>query len=662
LTPFNPAVPQLIFLGHQPIFKTDFTPARSPLPFRSNNDEPTMQRIHNEHHSLLELGVLVPCASRAATTFSNWFPVIKPNKIRFVLDCDIINKSIVNPPHFKHDTIQITQKHILPGDFMVKIDITHAYYHIPISHTGQAFFGLTGPNGRLYRLAAAPMGYKASAHLLHILLMPLLSLLHKAGMRFFLYCDDIFGINQDEHLLRRQTLFAVQLLKGCGFLVNLSKCILEPTQRASHLGFSIDTQLFRISVDTERVSTLRRLAERALQLYWKRRLTLRQLAQLTGIIISFCPANPNLLLVAQPMIRAVRWLRKHCHDWPSPLGRLPDSTFNSIKFLRGHRLSTICHGPINLNHRPDWILTTDASDVAGAGVLSFFHDSADAPITTASCCRPWSDGRPSPLHINELEAWAIANCHHLLNLPSRVPPNSHLLVETDNQTLLYYLRKRGGRHSHLASPLYDFLNWLLLSNIHLSTQYVNSTLNRSADALSRLATPPTISIATDMTPHEWQTSLDTRAIILSYKPTIDIFATHKNTVCKLFRSRFPPPNSHCYTPEAILSTWRNHIVLAVPPTPLIASTISKHRQPYTQHKALILFVPYWPNQIWFADLWDIIRSTTGALYHLLNSNAIHHPFPLRPDGRWRAEACTRHWLLVYLPNPNWASDYTARLD
>ena len=210
-----------------------------------------MQRIHNEHHSLLELGVLVPCASRAATTFSNWFPVIKPNKIRFVLDCDIINKSIVNPPHFKHDTIQITQKHILPGDFMVKIDITHAYYHIPISHTGQAFFGLTGPNGRLYRLAAAPMGYKASAHLLHILLMPLLSLLHKAGMRFFLYCDDIFGINQDEHLLRRQTLFAVQLLKGCGFLVNLSKCILEPTQRASHLGFSIDTQLFA-AVNPER--------------------------------------------------------------------------------------------------------------------------------------------------------------------------------------------------------------------------------------------------------------------------------------------------------------------------------------------------------------------------------------------------------------------------
>ena len=83
----------------------------------------------------------------------------------------------------------------------------------------------------------------------------------------------------------------------------------------------------------------------------------------------------------------------------------------------------------------------------------------------------------SELHINVLELKAvILALHHW----ATVLQGHHILISTDNTTVVSYINKQGGTHSHLLLWL-DLFLWLQTQDITLRSRHIPSCLNVIAD-------------------------------------------------------------------------------------------------------------------------------------------------------------------------------------
>ena len=80
---------------------------------------------------------------------------------------------------------------------------------------------------------------------------------------------------------------AVEILVALGFVVNSKKSVFQPSQRLEFLGFVINSKEMVISLPHQRLQSLRSLAKRTLR---QERVTIRQLAQLLGMMTAAHPA------------------------------------------------------------------------------------------------------------------------------------------------------------------------------------------------------------------------------------------------------------------------------------------------------------------------------------------------------------------------------------
>ena len=87
------------------------------------------------------------------------------------------------------------------------------------------------------------------------------------------------------------------------------------------------------------------------------------------------------------------------------------------------------------------------------------------------------------LHINVLELRAvILGLHHW----ATVLEGRHVLIATDNTTVVAYINKQGLTHSHLLLRLVvDLFLWLQTQDITLRARHNTGCLNVIAEGLSR---------------------------------------------------------------------------------------------------------------------------------------------------------------------------------
>lgn len=160
------------------------------------------------------------------------------------------------------------------------------------------------------------------------------------------------------------------------------------------------------------------------------------------------------------------------------------------------------------------VVTTDAS-LRGWGAIC-----ADKTVRGE-----WSLSQ-SRLHINHLELLTVflALKHFLHALQGH-----HVLVRTDNTTVLSYINRQGGTHS---LPLLQLSRSLLLwSQDHLQSlraTHVPGILNQGADLLSRGG--PLV--------REWRLHPKVVSQIWDWfgKADVDLFSSRENTHCPLFFS------------------------------------------------------------------------------------------------------------------------------
>jgi hypothetical protein len=637
----------------------------SPAPFTAPTDARLAALTVQEHLRLQHLGVVRNVAADHPRLFAKWFGIPKADmsKARLILDGRCLNKLTQKAVRFQLETVQRMRHIVQPGDWFTTFDISDAYYHLPVHPHSTAWFGFLGPFGSTCELAALPMGYRHSAYILHEVMRVPLGALRQVGVRISMYMDDAITCSDSAPSARVEGTFSRQLFQGLGYIIRDEKCVTEPTQRVRHLGIWFDSVAMVLSLSEQLVDNLVTTANTVWRKFRRsrnQRPSLRQLARVSGLLTAALPAAPNMRLHLHPLTRCITWLLHHQYTWDQRLHHLPDSAVQVLDLLRRpERWQHATRAPMRLNDTPDFILDTDASDWGlGAWLRKRrrrFADPHAAYDTVAALRMEWpACFRFESINVREAAAVQIAVEH--FHLSQLVSFEQGLQINCDNRVVLSYIRRRGGRHRHIAQLLQPLFHASLQANWHLMTRYVTSELNCIPDQLSRGAQPLIPRQPIEFL-HEWVTAPRLRAIVLTLlNPTLDAFANDRNTLAPRFCSATASDASQ--TLDGLELPWRFERVYAAPPIPIVQRVLSKA---YNEIDATVaLLVPRWEHAAWWPLLLQIVHQQQGSVQYFPVAEAIDWPRPSSvaatagsdADARQRAlgsQAVTEFTLLLRQP-------------
>ena len=116
------------------------------------------------------------------------------------------------------------QNQMRPGMVATSIDLTDAYYHVPVNYHYRKYMRIA-LFGKVLQFKAMPMGLNVSARIFTKLIMEVMRMVRAKGIHIHAYLDDwlLKAWAKDRRTLRAQTRFVVQLAEELGLLVNLEK-------------------------------------------------------------------------------------------------------------------------------------------------------------------------------------------------------------------------------------------------------------------------------------------------------------------------------------------------------------------------------------------------------------------------------------------------------
>ena len=169
---------------------------------------------------------------------------------------------------------------------MIKIDLQDAYVSVPVAPKSRCLlvfiFG-----GKIYHFKVMSFGLNSAPRIFTKLFKPILRLLKSQGMLLIIYLDDILLIAPTANLCLAQGKFLMKLLQDLGFLVNMNKSVLTPTQRIIFLGFLIDSVNMTISLPEEKQLAI---TQKANLLLGQNLVSIRNLCQFVGMCSATRPA------------------------------------------------------------------------------------------------------------------------------------------------------------------------------------------------------------------------------------------------------------------------------------------------------------------------------------------------------------------------------------
>ena len=525
--------------------------------------------IDEEVEAVLLKGAIEEVSPTEPGYFSKMFVVPKPVGWRPIINLKRLNAEFIDCPSFRMDTVADVSLLLRPGDWCASIDLKDAYFHIPINRRFRRYLRF-GWKGRLFQYLVLPFGLCTAPLVFTKVTKPLKTFLHSLAIRSIWYLDDILIIGSSKEECLRHVAEALRLLERVGFIVNLAKSSLTPSQEFRFLGLQWDTSLGMISIDD-----VKRLAvvSRASAMIASPQPRCRDLQCLLGHMTSVLPAVPLM--------------RLHCRYLQCDLNtvyRLPsDANLRvslSSESLRDLRWTASLALP--QCHKPMWPLlledcnievSTDASD-EGWGI--YFQGHLHQGL--------WMDVADAPAHINAKELRVLA-----IFLMDFLPPSDgkrKLLWRTDSSTALSYIRKEGGTVSPLLLQMARrILLHLHQEDIQILPTFVSSEENHLADAASRLLTPP-----------DWLLPSEIFNLIVSRwgLPEVDLFASQISAHLPRFFAWGDSTGAEAF--DALAQIWRFRRAYAFPPPPLLLRVIRKIAASVGE---FILVTPHWPSQKWF---------------------------------------------------------------
>ena len=233
---------------------------------------------------LLEKSVSKPVKETEKGYVSSIFLREKNNQHRFILDLKNFNKHVTHR-HFKMDTINAALGMVRKNCYMASIDLTDAYYSVPMASVDQKYL-MFQFEGIRYIYVCLPNGLPPSPRTFTELMKPVLSSLRKKGHQVMNYLDNFLVGNTFEEC-KDAVIDSCDLLVKLAFSIHPDKSQFIPVQQIEYLGFTLDSTAVTVSLTDIKQQKIKTLIDETLQ---SKKLKIRQIAKVLGTFEAALPA------------------------------------------------------------------------------------------------------------------------------------------------------------------------------------------------------------------------------------------------------------------------------------------------------------------------------------------------------------------------------------
>ena len=193
----------------------------------------------------------VPLEQERSGLYSTYFLVAKRGREhRPILNLKLFN-FIVRNTSFKMETLKSVIAVMWPQQWMASVDLNDSYFHIGVVHEHRQYlrFHLLGQS---YQFVALPVGLSSAPRVFTKTLALLVAPLRLMGIQLYPYLDNILILGESSREVEQSVLTTLQVLTQAGFIVNLKKCDLAPTQDLVYIGDRFWTDLGRVYLPQDR--------------------------------------------------------------------------------------------------------------------------------------------------------------------------------------------------------------------------------------------------------------------------------------------------------------------------------------------------------------------------------------------------------------------------
>jgi hypothetical protein len=555
-------------------YKIEFTekpsfggPRVTPIP----SDPDKRASLLGEINKLLTKEAISPVFPPFSQGFwSTFFLTSKKNgEWRPILNLKPLN-IFISPQKFRMESLSVILKAPIRGSWAVSIDLKDAYLHVPIRREDRRWLRFS-IGDQTFEFKCLPFGLSTAPRVFTRVVQEVGAFLRRKGIQIFMYLDDWLILAQSAEAVTQSLNRVIDEVTSLGFIINLEKSNLTPSQEPIFLGARLDLVKGLAFPSSERLENLvlscQSLETRnsAPASEWLR--VLGFMASMVDLI-PFCRLHMRIIqlnllktfnMSLHPMSRPVpvHWEVKRELRWWSCL----------------HNVSVGVPFP---SPPHQMTLTTDAS-LKGWGGFIENHTAKGL----------WSP-QEMVYHINSLELWAVRNSLRELEL---LVLGKKILVRSDNSTVVAYINKQGGTKSEsLCRETRSLLIWCIERNIVLTASFIPGVENLKADSLSRGAS---------LFVGNWalSRSIFTELSLLRDFPSIDLFASRINNQLPVFCSRRWDPLA--WETDALSFSWEGLAGYAFPPICLISRILQKIQ---AEECLILLIAPLWPRRHWFQQL------------------------------------------------------------
>lgn len=514
---------------------------------------------------LREKGVLEVPPVLNTGFISKMFLIKKPDGgVRPIFDLRGLN-AYVATKHFQLISQTDVAESLQDNDWMVKIDLQQAYFHVPIAETHRRFLRVVY-NQEVLQLTALPFGLSSAPRTFAALSNWIAELLRSRGIRLLVYLDDYLLVNQDRDTLVTQVAETLRVLESLGWHVNYQKSVLQPCQELEYLGILWNTQSKTMALPIKKQLRIKQTVSGILR---KKRTSLREMQRVLGLLNFANLTTPKGRLHCR---RMQMFLRSYSQGHPRVKRELPEIVLQDLSWWE----RAIDHSVVPLYKKEvTHFLVTDAADAGWGAYLNGKYLSGR-----------WSQ-KQRHWHSNLKEMFAV---YATVKQQQSHLRHAHILVQSDNRTLVAHIRKEGGTRSiALLELTMRVLEMIERLNITLSAAYLPGRYNGIADRLSRNRPVP-----------EWHLLPQASEAIFQRwgVPDIDLFASQKTAVVSRYVTWDSGDGSAVFY-DAFSRPWQFKLAWVFPP-PSLMPRVLRHLN--TAQGTYIVVAPRWTQCFWLTDL------------------------------------------------------------
>ncbi|KAJ2952630.1 hypothetical protein O0L34_g6958 [Tuta absoluta] len=521
--------------------------------------------MSQEISRMIAQGIIEPAPDQVGFE-SHLFLVEKQNgSFRPVLNLKGLNRYL-GKEYFRLTSMHKVPSFLQPRDWMCKVDLHQAYFHVPVSESHRRFLRFAGifqGQLRYWQMTCLPFGLASAPMVFASLSNWVAHQLRQEGIRLLVYLDDFLLVSQCPHTLQKHVQRAVNLLQQLGWVINMEKSSTVPSQSLEFLGIQWDTRLNQKSLPEKKLHALEFCLHQMHQTVIWSSLSLQRLVgrlNFSSFVVPFGRFNRrNILFLMQFAVRngvsitPTKAALADLHWWRENFQHVSEIWLQPVSHF----------------------VVTDASNQGWGAYVDGVHVQG-----------PWSlTQRSLPSNVKELLAVSF-----VLQEFARLFKNETVLVQSDNKTALAYLRNQGGTRSAVLMSLTRIIfNVLMTYRINLVTSYIPGPLNTIADSLSRFKRLP-----------EWHLLPEACQVVFRKwgRPVIDLFASHSAHVVPCYVTRNLRDQKAVFY-DAFSQRWSFRLAWVFPPPSLMLQVLNSLN---SAKGRFVIICPKWTNVPWRSDL------------------------------------------------------------